>query len=225
MLENQNMELVLLKDLGRLKPTESSNYKKRFGLYRCYCGNEFKTQFSQVKNGTTQSCGCYNRKRIREAKTTHGVSNSKLMPIWGAIVQRCTNINDKAYVNYGGRGITICEEWRNDFKSFYDWCIENGYEDGLSIDRIDNNKGYSKYNCRFVQRTTQARNTRMIISTNTSGYRGVCFHKRRNKFQSQITINSKIIYLGLFENAIDGAKAYDRYVIDNNLEHTRNGVL
>ena len=131
----------------------------------------------------------------------------------------------KHFVIYGNRGIDICDEWKNDFMSFYDWSLKNGYTKELSIDRIDNDKGYNPVNCRWTMKTIQSRNTRKLRTNNTSNYRGVYFNKTANKWQSQIVVNCKKIYLGLIDTALEGAKAYDRYVLDNNLEHTLNLLL
>ena len=131
----------------------------------------------------------------------------------------------KHFVIYGNRGIVICDEWKNDFMSFYDWSLKNGYTKELSIDRIDNDKGYNPINCRWTIKTIQSRNTRKLRTNNTSNYRGVYFNKTANKWQSQIVVNCKKIYLGLIDTALEGAKAYDRYVLDNNLEHTLNLLL
>lgn len=91
---------------------------------------------------------------------THGKSNTKLYRVWNSMKQRCYNSNDKFYFCYGGRGIKVCDEWRKDFKSFYDWAMRNGYQENLTIDRIDVNGNYNPSNCRWVDDKTQQRNRR-----------------------------------------------------------------
>jgi hypothetical protein len=145
---------------------------------------------------------------------------TRIYRIWDKVNQRCRNKNQTSYKDYGGRGITICDEWRNDFMSFYNWAIVNGYEDSLSIDRINNDGNYEPSNCRFSTQTVQSRNTRRLYSDNTSGYRGV--HKNGKRWRASVAINRKSIHLGYFDNPIDAAKARDSYIIDNKLEHTLN---
>ena len=205
-------ELILLKDLGMQYPTEKSKYKARFGLYLCHCGKEFEAQTQGINNGNTKSCGCL--------KNTHNLSNHRLYQIWINMIQRCTNPKSTLYKNYGERGIEVCQEWQ-DVNNFINDMYPT-FQEGLSIDRIDNNNGYSKDNCRWTTRKIQSRNTRVLISSNTSGYRGVHWRKSRKKWTSQIRVDSKKIHLGSFDTAINGAVAYDKYIIDNNLEHTKN---
>lgn len=217
-------ELILLEDLGMLYAKETSKLKKRYGLYKCFCGNEFKATFSDVKNGNTKSCGCLHRKIMREIKTTHGLVNHRLYRIYKAMIQRCNNKNNKSYEYYGGSGVTVCDVWLNDFLSFYNWSLQNGYTDTLSIDRIKNKGNYEPLNCRWATFETQKRNTRKIRITNTSGYRGVYLIRETKKYSSMIGVNKKYIYLGVFTDIIEAAQAYDNYVINNNLEHTRNFI-
>lgn len=211
---------VLIEDLGRLYPTEGSKQKFRYGLYKCgFCGTEFKAIIASIKNGQTKSCGCYHKKRIRETKVVHNLSSTKLYKIWKGIRQRILNPRYKNYEAYGGRGITICEEWKNDFMSFYDWAMSNGYKEngGLSIDRINNDGNYEPSNCRWTTKFIQNRNKR-IFKNNTSGYKGVSYDNRVGKFQVSLKYNLKKIYLGYFETAEEGAVAYNNYIIENNLE-------
>lgn len=98
----------------------------------------------------------------------HGLRNTPLYVTWANMKQRCYNPNDTHYKWYGGRGVTVCDEWRNDFKAFYDWALANGYRDGLTIDRIDYDKNYSPDNCRFITMSKQQRNksSNKLISFN-----------------------------------------------------------
>lgn len=212
MENNQNKNLVLIQDLGMLYPKENSKRKARYGLYKCVCENEFRAMIQNIKRGHTNSCGCL--------KITHNLTNHRLYKIWNNIIDRCTNQKSKYYKDYGDRGINISKEWLDVNNFVQD--MDSSYQEGLTIDRIDNNLGYSKENCRWTTREVQNRNTRKIRANNTSGYRGVCWHKSCNKWQSYIKVNSKRIHLGSFNTALEAAKAYDKYIVDNKLEHTKN---
>ncbi len=216
---------ILIKDIGRLYPTEKSKQKARYGIYKCECGIEFKARTNDIKSGNTTSCGCYQKQMVIEAnlrRTTHGMAGHRLYHTWTNMINRTTNQKYTKFKDYGGRGIKVCEEWL-DINNFIDDMYPS-YSEGLSIDRIDNNGNYEPNNCRWATKTTQHRNTRILRSTNTSGYRGVIFNKAINKWQAEIVAGMRI-YLGSFTTALEAAKAYDTYVMENNLEHTVNGVM
>ena len=180
---------ILIEDLGMMYPTESSKKKRHYGIFKCgFCGTKFKTRLDTVKIGHTNSCGCYKKRINKESNETHGLVGHKLYGIWANIKDRTLNLNCKYYNNYGGRGITICDEWKNDFMSFYNWAMSNGYSDELSIDRIDNDGNYEPSNCRWTTKTIQQRNQR-IYKNNKSGYKGVSYHKGSNKYIAQICVN------------------------------------
>ena len=216
MLENNQKEIILLEDLGLLYPTATSIKKYRYGLFRCFCGTEFKTQMSAGKKQYVKSCGCFNMKRI----TTHGFGKHRLYSTWKNMMSRCHNENDINYKYYGDRGIAVCDEWHNIANFVND--MYPSFTEGLTLDREDNDLGYSKSNCRWTTKVIQSRNTRVLKTSNTSGYRGISFCKDKNKYKAEITVKPKKIHIGYFKTAIEGAKAYDKYVIDNNLEHSRN---
>ena len=212
--------LELIEDLGMQYATEKSKKKSRFGMYKCICGNIVRLDTYNVRSGVSKSCGCYRNKISAEINIKHGFHNHILYQTWNSMMQRCNNEKRKAYKNYGGRGIIVCERWLK---------VENFIEDmfptfkkGLSIDRINPDGNYELSNCRWTDSFTQARNTRKLHSKNKSGYRGVSYYKLRNKWASCITVNRKNKFLGYFEDKIEAAKAYDNYVITNGLEHTLN---
>lgn len=116
---------------------------------KCKCGNLTHQRADEIKTGHITSCGCRH----------HGLSRTRLYFVWRDMLNRCYNKNIIAYKWYGGRGITVCDEWHYDFLTFVKWCAEHGYRQGLQIDRIDNDKGYSPGNCRFITPTENQRNT------------------------------------------------------------------
>ena len=149
--------------------------------------------------------------------TKHGMRKHPLNTTISNMVQRCENPKKEFYPDYGGRGIKVCEEWRNSRETFFNWAIQNRWEEGLTIDRIDNDGNYEPSNCRWVTPTIQSRNKRMP-KNNTSGYKGVYFKKDTDKYVAQIMVNKNYIYLGLYLNVEEGAIAYNNYIIENNLE-------
>lgn len=213
-----NLELLEEMPLYRFKNGDS----KRMFKFKCFCGNEFISMLSSVKSGNTKSCGCHNIKMIKQRMTKHLLSNHPLFKVWANIIRRVEVCKDKSYINYGGRGIYMCDKWRNDFKDFYDWCINNGYKKGLTIDRINNDGNYEPSNCRFTNRHIQVINRRVINKNNKSGYKGVTISG--SKFLSKICVNYKQIHLGTFADKKEAAIAYNRYIIDNNLDHIPNKI-
>lgn len=213
---------VLIKDLGMLYATLKSTRKRRYGLYLCSCGKEFKCETSSIKSGNSSSCGCFKKESHSKLFSKHSMYGTKLYWKYANMKKRCYYTKDKRYKDWGGRGIKVCDEWRNDFMAFYNWSINNGWKEGLSIDRINNDGNYEPSNCRWTTREVQARNTRVLRSDNKSGFRGVSWHKASNKWCSRIGIDGKYINLGLFKCRLKAAYAYDKYAKDNILEHTLN---
>lgn len=128
----------------------------------CDCGKKSTADYYALKSGRIRSCGCQQRKK-------HGLAHHQLYHIWQAMVQRCTNEKCKYYAGYGGRGITVCDEWRHNPKIFVEWALSNGWAQGLSLDRRNNNGGYHPDNCHFTTRQRQQSNIRSSVVFTVDG--------------------------------------------------------
>jgi len=142
----------------------------------------------------------------------HGYYYHPLYHVWADMKSRCYNKNNSRFNDWGGRGITVCDEWFNYPTQFISWALMSGWKQGLVLDRIDNNGNYEPNNCRFVEIIDSLHNRKLIQNNNKSGYRGVSLEKSCNKWKAQIRINSKKIHLGLFDDPMYAALEYDYHV-------------
>lgn len=155
------------KKFGRLTVIERVNDRNKRGTFWkcvCECGNETTVNAGHLKDGHTQSCGCIQKEHMTNTYKTHGKTNTKLYKVWRGIIDRTEYPSQRSYQHYGGRGIKMCEEWKN-FANFYDWSVTHGYEKGLSIDRIDANGNYEPSNCRwatYIEQENNRRNNRRL---------------------------------------------------------------
>lgn len=129
-------------------------------LCRCECGNSTVVAGYNLETGKILSCGCLRREQAKKLNYKDGRSNTRLYSIYCNMISRTENPNVNCFKFYGGRGIKICRKWRRDFQTFRAWALAHGYKENLSIDRIDNDKGYSPDNCRWVTDNTQFNNRR-----------------------------------------------------------------
>ena len=149
------------KRFGRLLIVSENSKRSKSRQIRydclCDCGNEVTTTGTSLRNGTL-SCGCIRVEMLVERVTIHGLSKHKLFTKWYSLRERCFNESTNRHERYGGRGIGVCKEWMEGFMPFYNWAISNGWKPGLTIDRKDNDKGYSPENCHFVTFAENNRN-------------------------------------------------------------------
>ena len=156
------------KRFGHLTVIERAEKKSGKNRWKCLCdcGKITYTITNRLVQGKTLSCGCraYDNPHIK-----HGMKNTHIYQVWQGMKKRCNNEQDKRYKDYGGRNIKLCDEWNNDFSAFYNWAINNGYSENLSIERINVDKGYCPENCRWIPLKEQAKNKRNTIIIEHNG--------------------------------------------------------
>lgn len=187
-----------------------SGKSRKSWLCECVCGNKKVMPRCRLLGiGSTRaskSCGCKEYKHDGLLKTE---ASKRIYNIWYEMNKRCSDPKADNFERYGGSGVTVCDEWRNDFKAFYEWSKNNGYEDDLTIDRVDSKKPYNPENCRWADYYVQMQN-RGKMGNNTSGVNGVSFNKKINKYSAYIRRNDIKKNLGSFETLEEAAKARKR---------------
>jgi len=214
-----------------VKEITNNKGRKQVILECTTCSAEFvKYTAAYKRNQGIGECPKCSRKTASLKMTQHGDSLKtspyyRLHRIFIGMTSRCYNVNKGSYANYGALGVYICDAWRSNYLSFKEWSLANGYANTLSIDRIDPNGPYSPTNCRWATVSTQAANKRVLMSTNKSGYRGVSWNEAYSKWEASIGIDKQTVKIGYYTTRLEGAKAYDTYILDHSLDHTSNGVL
>ena len=231
-INTSDLPMRLIKDLGKKFPTKDSIQSTRYGIFECsQCSAHIELAVNDVKHRASGLCDtCY--KPIRNSHIrTHGDSGkntpyASLYRRWNHLRARCNNPSDSAYNDYGGRGITVCTEWDSSYEVFKKWSLANGYEEHLTIDRIDGNGNYQPNNCRWASMATQAANRAKSRSIKQSSiYKGVTLKKGDTKYIARIMLAGKSIALGSYITEKEAAIAYNKYVLSNNLEHSLNKII
>lgn len=187
------------KKFGRLRVVGYSHTELRKAHWRCRCecGTELVVQANNLLSGHTRSCGCLrkwspgydkNGKRIR------------LYSIWSAMKDRCYNPKNCRYIYYGGKGVSVCREWL-EFINFHEWAMANGYNDDLTIDRIDPEGGYKPTNCRWIPMSQQ------FLNKNLGPNRGVSWDKRKRRWRARVTLRGKEVFNKYFDDHKQAVRA------------------
>ena len=154
----------------------------------------------------------------------HGDSYKRLYRIWSGIKQRCRCKSCSIYYKYGAVGIDIIDEWYNNYLLFKEWALNNGYKDNLTIDRLDNKKGYSPDNCRWA--TYQEQNTNISkLKNNTSGYTGLSWSKKEKRWLCNISIENKTKRIGAYKTQQEAVEARNNFIDSNKLNHKKNKYI
>jgi hypothetical protein len=195
---------------GRLTVIEKAENRGNYVMWycECDCGKDAVISSIHLRDGQSKSCGCLRKELARDNQTKHGMSNTRFYRIWKAMISRCTNPKDRCYDIYGGKGVSVCDEWlgfiafRNDMLESYNIHSQKYGEENTSIDRIDSDGDYILANCRWATNLEQARNT-----SSKSGHKGVQRSSDDKKWIANIGINYKLVHLGSFDSLEDAITA------------------
>lgn len=185
---------------------------KEYYVCLCDCGKQKIVRKDMLIYGGVKSCGCLLYEKSKENNKKHGLYKSRIYQIYYGMLQRCYNTKNIKYDVYGGRGISVCDNWKNDFKNFYVWASNNGYNENLTLDRIDNDGNYCPENCRWTSKAVQSANRR----PKSNSY-GVCYCKKIKRYRSRICINNKTVFNKYYKTLEDALKARENFIIENNL--------
>lgn len=194
------------------KKTSSRASTRLYFRCKCECGNDHIACLHDLESGKTNRC----KKCLFKSRETHGYSHTRVYKVLTGMIQRCHNPRCKAYEHYGAKGIIVCDEWKNNHKSFVEWALNNGYKNGLTIDRIDPKGNYCPENCKWS--TVKEQNSHLSKPcTNSSGYVGVSWSKLLKKWISQIGKTNGVLYIDYFLTQKEALEARNNYIINNNL--------
>ena len=174
----------------------------------CDCGTEKIVRKDSLLDMSIQSCGCLQKEKVKEACTTHGYSHERLYSVWDGMKQRCLNPNHVAYSNYGGRGIQVCDEWKNDYVKFREFMLANGYDPEApfgecTIDRIDNDGNYCPENCRVISVQEQQNGKQDVFSFILDGKRTTVTGAARMRGKTRSCVQYRLAHGWSLDEALE----------------------
>lgn len=207
---------------GRLIIIDDAPYrtKDRRVFVKCSCGAVKDVLLGDLRRGDTTSCGCY----LQEVITKHGDSTDRLYKIYHGMLNRCYLQTIPGYENYGARGITVCNDWKESYDSFKHWAVNNGYTPDLSIDREDVDGPYCPSNCRWIPMGEQQRNKRKLSGT-SSKYIGVSRCTKSNLWICYVKVNRVMQNLGRYITEDEAALVRNNYILGNGLSNFKLNVI
>ena len=216
---------------GRLTVVELLEEKNSDGrqmcMCKCSCGNDYKLAIKSLRVGNGRSCGCLRRHSISARNYRHGYSvRGDCHPLHGVyhdMKRRCCDPRRKAYPRYGGRGISVCEEWKSSMDTFIVWAESNGYKEGLTIDRIDNDGDYEPSNCRWVNRCVQSAN-KGVSTMNTVGYKGLQLYPNCSAWAVRLSHQCRHVQLGPFTKFEEAVDARNSYITKHELDKVGHNI-